>query len=105
MLDDQQKYIIICQCPVGPITHSILKDSLGGAGSCVRSLMMQKYNRMLRYNITKIIPCSNYIYNIPDDDLIRSKHIEETSIIHDKVAHHQFKNVTRSFTSKTSPVN
>jgi hypothetical protein len=39
---------------------------------------------------------SNYIHHLLDDDLIRSKHVvEETTILHDNVAHHQSTNMTR----------
>jgi hypothetical protein len=35
--------------------------------------------------------CSNYVYNLPDDDLLKSKHVvEETTMIHDSIAHHQY---------------
>jgi hypothetical protein len=43
----------------------------------------------LEHGIKKKMPFSNYVYNIPYDYLVRSKHVaEEAIIIHDNVAHH-----------------
>jgi hypothetical protein len=44
---------------------------------------------------------SNYINNLPDDDLLMSKHAaEETAMMYDSIAHHQSTFTTRSYTSE-----
>lgn len=46
------------------------------------------------------------MYNPPDDDLTRSKHVlEKTAVIHDRVAYHQSTKTTRIRNSKTAPGN
>jgi hypothetical protein len=47
----------------------------------------------------------NYLYNLLEDELMKSKNLEEINTINDRIAHHQSTNTTRSCTAKTAPVN
>jgi hypothetical protein len=50
--------------------------------------------------------CSNYTYNLPDEDLIRLKHVvDETTTIQDNAADHQPTNTTKDCTSNTATEN
>jgi hypothetical protein len=49
---------------------------------------------------------SNYVNNIPDDNLVMPKHVaDETAIMYDSAAHHQSTYTTGSYTSETAHTN
>jgi hypothetical protein len=49
---------------------------------------------------------SNYINNLPEDDLLMSKRVaEETAIMYDSVVHHHSTFTTRSYYSEIAHAN